>query len=178
MYFKKRPVSLNYLVFVARFEIGVGVFIGWAGSTLLVVGGLIYSIFAGKDGCQSRYSVASAIVFFWHLHVKIYLHMNELLKTNYFFTTTAAQKGMQPTSLLPTTQSLPPRRASRHRLAQTSAAVRSRGAAAAAAAAAAAESAASLASPPPQRQRHHQPLNTFDLFVEGAKCSAVNIDVV
>lgn len=36
-----------------KFEIGVGVFIGWAGSTLLVVGGLIYSIFAGKEGCQS-----------------------------------------------------------------------------------------------------------------------------
>lgn len=36
-----------------KFEIGVGVFIGWGGSTLLVVGGLIYSIFAGKDGCQS-----------------------------------------------------------------------------------------------------------------------------
>ncbi|KAM9850451.1 claudin-10-like [Aulostomus maculatus] len=40
--------------FVAqRFEIGVGVFIGWGGSTLLVVGGLIYSIFAGREGCQS-----------------------------------------------------------------------------------------------------------------------------
>ncbi|XP_074550614.1 claudin-10-like [Halichoeres trimaculatus] len=36
-----------------KFEIGVGVFIGWAGSTLLVVGGLIYSIFAGREGCQS-----------------------------------------------------------------------------------------------------------------------------
>ncbi|XP_029979901.1 claudin-10-like isoform X2 [Sphaeramia orbicularis] len=39
-----------------RFEIGVGVFIGWAGSTLLVVGGLIYSIFAGREGCQSTYT--------------------------------------------------------------------------------------------------------------------------
>ncbi|XP_061826599.1 claudin-10-like [Nerophis lumbriciformis] len=38
-----------------KFEIGVGVFIGWAGSTLLVVGGLIYSIFAGREGCQSSY---------------------------------------------------------------------------------------------------------------------------
>lgn len=36
-----------------KFEIGVGVFIGWAGSTLLVAGGLIISIFAGMEGCQS-----------------------------------------------------------------------------------------------------------------------------
>ncbi|XP_031152635.1 claudin-10-like isoform X2 [Sander lucioperca] len=36
-----------------KFEIGVGVFIGWGGSTLLVVGGLIYSIFAGRDGFHS-----------------------------------------------------------------------------------------------------------------------------
>lgn len=36
-----------------RFEIGVGVFIGWAGSTLLVVGGLIISIILGREGCQS-----------------------------------------------------------------------------------------------------------------------------
>ncbi|KAL7384887.1 hypothetical protein ABVT39_010740 [Epinephelus coioides] len=36
-----------------KFEIGVGVFIGWGGSTLLVVGGLIFSIFAGKEGCHS-----------------------------------------------------------------------------------------------------------------------------
>ncbi|XP_035030704.1 claudin-10 isoform X2 [Hippoglossus stenolepis] len=36
-----------------KFEIGVGVFIGWGGSTLLVVGGLIYSIFAGREGCRS-----------------------------------------------------------------------------------------------------------------------------
>ncbi|XP_068602755.1 claudin-10 [Brachionichthys hirsutus] len=36
-----------------RFEIGVGVFIGWGGSTLLVVGGLILSIFAGNEGCHS-----------------------------------------------------------------------------------------------------------------------------
>ncbi|XP_071783194.1 claudin-10-like [Centroberyx gerrardi] len=36
-----------------KFEIGVGVFIGWGGSTLLVVGGLIYSSFAGKEGCHS-----------------------------------------------------------------------------------------------------------------------------
>lgn len=44
----------QFLVFIYRFEIGVGVFVGWAGSTLLVVGGLIYSIFAGREGCQSR----------------------------------------------------------------------------------------------------------------------------
>uniref|UniRef100_A0A8C9WW25 Claudin n=1 Tax=Sander lucioperca TaxID=283035 RepID=A0A8C9WW25_SANLU len=37
-----------------KFEIGVGVFIGWGGSSLLVVGGLIYSIFAGRDGFHSR----------------------------------------------------------------------------------------------------------------------------
>ncbi|KAM6986980.1 claudin-10-like [Aplochiton taeniatus] len=36
-----------------RFEIGVGVYIGWGGSTLLIVGGLIYTIFAGKEGCYS-----------------------------------------------------------------------------------------------------------------------------
>ncbi|XP_022046482.2 claudin-10-like [Acanthochromis polyacanthus] len=36
-----------------KFEIGVGVFIGWGGSTLLVVGGLIISIFAGREGCHS-----------------------------------------------------------------------------------------------------------------------------
>ncbi|XP_013763782.1 claudin-10-like isoform X1 [Pundamilia nyererei] len=36
-----------------KFEIGVGVFIGWGGSTLLIVGGLIYSIFAGREGCHS-----------------------------------------------------------------------------------------------------------------------------
>ncbi|CAJ1079459.1 claudin-10 [Xyrichtys novacula] len=36
-----------------KFEIGVGVFIGWAGFTLLVSGGLVYSIFAGREGCQS-----------------------------------------------------------------------------------------------------------------------------
>ncbi|KAM9342762.1 claudin-10-like [Pholidichthys leucotaenia] len=36
-----------------KFELGVGLFIGWAGSTLLVSGGLIYSIFAGREGCRS-----------------------------------------------------------------------------------------------------------------------------
>uniref|UniRef100_A0A672JTX2 Claudin n=1 Tax=Salarias fasciatus TaxID=181472 RepID=A0A672JTX2_SALFA len=36
-----------------KFEIGVGVFIGWGGSTLLVSGGLVYSIFAGREGCRS-----------------------------------------------------------------------------------------------------------------------------
>ncbi|XP_030614631.1 claudin-10-like [Archocentrus centrarchus] len=43
-----------------KFEIGVGVFIGWGGSTLLVCGGLIYSVFAGREGCRSsskRYPV-------------------------------------------------------------------------------------------------------------------------
>ncbi|XP_045910458.1 claudin-10 [Micropterus dolomieu] len=37
-----------------KYEIGVGVFIGWGGSTLLVVGGLIYSIFAGREACYSK----------------------------------------------------------------------------------------------------------------------------
>ncbi|XP_062312656.1 claudin-10-like [Osmerus eperlanus] len=36
-----------------KFEIGVGVYIGWGGSTFLVVGGLLYSIIAGKEGCNS-----------------------------------------------------------------------------------------------------------------------------
>ncbi|XP_072300707.1 claudin-10-like [Eucyclogobius newberryi] len=44
-----------------RFEIGVGVFIGWGGSTLLVVGGLIISIILGKEGCRS--SSESNLVF-------------------------------------------------------------------------------------------------------------------
>ncbi|RVE57937.1 hypothetical protein OJAV_G00204310 [Oryzias javanicus] len=37
-----------------KFEIGVGVFIGWGGSTLLVTGGLIYSILAGREAFESR----------------------------------------------------------------------------------------------------------------------------
>ncbi|XP_072253085.1 claudin-10-like [Leuresthes tenuis] len=36
-----------------KFEIGVGVFIGWGGSTLLVSGGLIYSILAGREAFSS-----------------------------------------------------------------------------------------------------------------------------
>lgn len=47
--------KLTVLMVFTRFEIGVGVFVGWGGSTLLVVGGLIYSIFAGREGCRSRY---------------------------------------------------------------------------------------------------------------------------
>ncbi|XP_051938545.1 claudin-10-like [Hippocampus zosterae] len=46
-----------------KFEIGVGVFIGWGGSTLLVVGGLLYSIFAGREGCQSSYEADPAYMF-------------------------------------------------------------------------------------------------------------------
>ncbi|XP_030643405.1 claudin-10-like [Chanos chanos] len=38
-----------------KFELGAALFVGWGGSTLLIVGGLIYSIFAGREGCQSRY---------------------------------------------------------------------------------------------------------------------------
>uniref|UniRef100_G3NJF9 Claudin 10 n=1 Tax=Gasterosteus aculeatus aculeatus TaxID=481459 RepID=G3NJF9_GASAC len=37
-----------------KFEIGVGVFIGWAGSSLLVVGGLIYSTVAGREGSKGH----------------------------------------------------------------------------------------------------------------------------
>lgn len=44
-----------------RFEIGVGVFIGWGGSTLLLVGGFIISVFAGKEGCQSSSELYPAI---------------------------------------------------------------------------------------------------------------------
>ncbi|KAM6934035.1 claudin-10-like [Xenentodon cancila] len=36
-----------------KFEIGVGVFIGWGGSTLLVAGGLVCSILAGREACGS-----------------------------------------------------------------------------------------------------------------------------
>ncbi|XP_061579417.1 claudin-10-like [Cololabis saira] len=36
-----------------KFEIGVGVFIGWGGSTLLVAGGLVCSILAGREACSS-----------------------------------------------------------------------------------------------------------------------------
>ncbi|MEQ2226747.1 hypothetical protein ILYODFUR_030528 [Ilyodon furcidens] len=37
-----------------KFEIGVGVFIGWGGSTLLVSGGLIYSVLAGGEAFNSK----------------------------------------------------------------------------------------------------------------------------
>ncbi|XP_012728690.2 claudin-10 [Fundulus heteroclitus] len=37
-----------------KFEIGVGVFIGWGGSSLLITGGLIYSILAGREAFGSR----------------------------------------------------------------------------------------------------------------------------
>ncbi|XP_023661383.1 claudin-10-like [Paramormyrops kingsleyae] len=36
-----------------KYEIGAAVFIGWGGSSLLITGGLIYSIFAGKEGLRS-----------------------------------------------------------------------------------------------------------------------------
>ncbi|XP_062390584.1 claudin-10-like [Sardina pilchardus] len=36
-----------------KFELGAGLFIGWGGSFLLICGGLVYSIFAGKEGCRS-----------------------------------------------------------------------------------------------------------------------------
>ncbi|XP_005799390.1 claudin-10-like [Xiphophorus maculatus] len=37
-----------------KFEIGVAVYIGWGGSTLLLTGGLIYSILAGREAFESR----------------------------------------------------------------------------------------------------------------------------
>lgn len=37
-----------------KFELGVGLFIGWGGSTLLIAGGLIYSILAGREAFNSR----------------------------------------------------------------------------------------------------------------------------
>ncbi|KAL6485284.1 hypothetical protein MHYP_G00073290 [Metynnis hypsauchen] len=36
-----------------KFELGAALFIGWGGSSLLLIGGLVYSIFAGQEGCQS-----------------------------------------------------------------------------------------------------------------------------
>ncbi|XP_076119784.1 claudin-10-like [Alosa pseudoharengus] len=36
-----------------KFELGAGLFIGWGGSFLLICGGLVYSIFAGIEGCTS-----------------------------------------------------------------------------------------------------------------------------
>ncbi|XP_076858200.1 claudin-10-like isoform X11 [Brachyhypopomus gauderio] len=37
-----------------KFELGSALFIGWGGSALLMVGGLLYNIFAVMEGCQSR----------------------------------------------------------------------------------------------------------------------------
>ncbi|XP_076858193.1 claudin-7-like isoform X5 [Brachyhypopomus gauderio] len=36
-----------------KFELGSALFIGWGGSALLMVGGLLYNIFAVMEGCQS-----------------------------------------------------------------------------------------------------------------------------
>ncbi|XP_060784599.1 claudin-10 [Neoarius graeffei] len=36
-----------------KFEIGAALYIGWSGSVLLIIGGLIYSIFGGKECCHS-----------------------------------------------------------------------------------------------------------------------------
>ncbi|XP_043089974.1 claudin-10 isoform X1 [Puntigrus tetrazona] len=36
-----------------KFELGSALFVGWGGSALLVVGGFVYSITAGKEGFQS-----------------------------------------------------------------------------------------------------------------------------
>ncbi|XP_066497084.1 claudin-10 [Hoplias malabaricus] len=37
-----------------KYELGAALYIGWGGSSLLFVGGLVYSILAGNEGCQSR----------------------------------------------------------------------------------------------------------------------------
>uniref|UniRef100_A0A3Q3JB25 Claudin n=1 Tax=Monopterus albus TaxID=43700 RepID=A0A3Q3JB25_MONAL len=42
-----------------RFDIGVGVFIGWGGSSLLVSGGLVYSIFGKNNHYSDVYTVVS-----------------------------------------------------------------------------------------------------------------------
>uniref|UniRef100_A0A3P8V5K2 Claudin 10 n=1 Tax=Cynoglossus semilaevis TaxID=244447 RepID=A0A3P8V5K2_CYNSE len=52
-YYGHKIVSEFKDPFYKEFEIGVGVFVGWGGSTLLLVGGLIYSIVAGIEGCRS-----------------------------------------------------------------------------------------------------------------------------
>ncbi|KAK3542857.1 hypothetical protein QTP70_005439 [Hemibagrus guttatus] len=36
-----------------KFELGPALYIGWGGSVLLIAGGLIFSIFGGKEGCHS-----------------------------------------------------------------------------------------------------------------------------
>ncbi|XP_064167163.1 uncharacterized protein LOC135241004 isoform X1 [Anguilla rostrata] len=36
-----------------KFEIGAAVFVGWGGSSLLIVGGFVYSFFAGREGLGS-----------------------------------------------------------------------------------------------------------------------------
>ncbi|KAG9271166.1 claudin-10-like isoform X1 [Astyanax mexicanus] len=36
-----------------KFELGVALFVGWGGSSLLIIGGLVYSIFGGRDGCEA-----------------------------------------------------------------------------------------------------------------------------
>uniref|UniRef100_A0A8C0Y412 Claudin n=2 Tax=Cyprinus carpio TaxID=7962 RepID=A0A8C0Y412_CYPCA len=42
-----------------KFELGSALFVGWGGSALLVVGGFVYSVTAGKEGLQSRYQCTS-----------------------------------------------------------------------------------------------------------------------
>lgn len=72
--------QITYYSAFARFEIGVGVFVGWGGSTLLVVGGLIYSIFAGREGCHSRWN-PKIYQSFIHLHRKVLFLQSELYST-------------------------------------------------------------------------------------------------
>uniref|UniRef100_A0A3B1JVH5 Claudin n=1 Tax=Astyanax mexicanus TaxID=7994 RepID=A0A3B1JVH5_ASTMX len=40
-----------------KFELGVALFVGWGGSSLLIIGGLVYSIFGGREGCEARYNL-------------------------------------------------------------------------------------------------------------------------
>ncbi|TSQ01581.1 Claudin-10 [Bagarius yarrelli] len=39
-----------------KFELGPALYIGWSGSVLVIVGGLVFIIFGGKEGCHSRYN--------------------------------------------------------------------------------------------------------------------------
>uniref|UniRef100_W5L3W5 Claudin-10-like n=1 Tax=Astyanax mexicanus TaxID=7994 RepID=W5L3W5_ASTMX len=37
-----------------KFELGVALFVGWGGSSLLIIGGLVYSIFGGREAQSTR----------------------------------------------------------------------------------------------------------------------------
>ncbi|MCI4378025.1 hypothetical protein PGIGA_G00211100 [Pangasianodon gigas] len=46
-----------------KFELGTALYIGWSGSVLLITGGLIYSIFAGKEGCHSSSTTKESLTY-------------------------------------------------------------------------------------------------------------------